>query len=123
MQGVVNFYGLTDLTISDERYSYSENVPDWTVKSFLGAGTYQENLLKASAVHQVTEQAPSFLILHGTEDHVCPVENSMHLHEALERAGVYHEFYLVEGAEHGDDRFYQTEMMDIIKEFLQRILN
>ena len=122
VQAVVDLYGLTDLTIMAEDYVFSQSVPDWTIRSFLGAETYEQNLLKASAVNCVSPSAPPFMILHGAADQVCPPENSIRLNEALKKAGVYTECYFLEGAQHGDDRFYQPEMIKMILDFLKKTI-
>ncbi len=77
---------------------------------------------KASAVAYVNENTPPFLILHGTKDQVVPIRQSEVLEEALKRHHVYYEAYLLEGAEHGTDEFYQEEVLQRVAAFLDKVV-
>lgn len=106
----MDFYGLVDLTanVSNE----SDAVPEWALQAFLGAGYKREQAERASAVKYINEKTPPFMILHGTEDPIVSIEQSRQLYEALQRNGVRADCYEVEGAGHGDDVFYEDEMID-----------
>ena len=91
--------------------------------AFLGSGRRgRENLVRASAVKQVTKDTPPFLILHGENDDLVDPENSRRMYEALREVGVRAEFYLAEGAGHGDPLFYQKDMEKVVLEFLKEVL-
>ena len=123
VQGVVDFYGLTDMELSSEEpASGTDVVPDWAMKAFLGVSSYEENKERASAVRYVTQNTPPCLILHGTVDALVPVQQSITFYHKLKEAGVYTELYLLEGANHGDDLFFQDEMIERIERFLRQIL-
>ena len=49
---------------------------------------FLEALRRASPVHQVTDTAPPFLLIHGDADRVVPLQQSEALKAALEAAGV-----------------------------------
>lgn len=121
VQGIVDFYGLADLRKVSQ--NTIENVPSWTVDAFLGAGYTLKQAEAASAVCHVSPESPPFFILHGTEDAVVPAEQSRQLYDVLEKNGVRTEYLLVEGAEHGDDRFYQDSVTEEILRFLKDCLN
>ena len=65
---------------------------------------------------------PPFLILHGTKDQVVPIRQSEVLEEALKKHNIYHEVYLLEGAEHGTDEFYQEEVLQKVAAFLGKMI-
>lgn len=141
VQAVVDYYGVTDFTLRMERDadaaaaassaadSGAEGqdeegiVPDYAMAAFLGSGRRgRENLVRASAVKQVTKDTPPFLILHGENDDLVDPENSRRMYEALREVGVRAEFYLAEGAGHGDPLFYQKDMEKVVLEFLKEVL-
>jgi acetyl esterase/lipase len=55
---------------------------------------------KVSPVHQVTSEAPPFLIIHGDADPMVPLELSKRLEEALKAAGVPVELIVKPGGAH-----------------------
>lgn len=147
VQAVVDYYGVTDFTLRMGRGAAEDAsagvglpeagaansgadeqdeegiVPDFATAAFLGSGRRgRENLVRASAVKQVTKDAPPFLILHGENDDLVELENSRRMYDALREAGVRAEFYLVEGAGHGDPLFYQKDMEKVVLEFLKEVL-
>lgn len=119
VQGVVDFYGLTNMD-PNARISGGA-VPYWTMDAFLGAQDAASQAQRASAVNHVSQDTPPFMILHGSEDPVVPLEQSQRLYDVLQENGVNSEFLILEGAAHGDDRFYQNEMVERILAFLDRI--
>lgn len=120
VKAVVDFYGLVDFTIP--ALHVSEEIPAWTIQDFLGEDYSEEVARKASAVAYVNENTPPFLILHGTKDQVVPIRQSEVLEEALKRHHVYYEAYLLEGAEHGTDEFYQEEVLQRVVAFLDKVV-
>lgn len=119
VQGVVDFYGLTDM--DPNACITGGAVPYWTMDAFLGMEQATQNAHTASAVNHVSPDTPPFMILHGSEDPVVPLEQSQRLYDVLQENGVQSEFLILEGAAHGDDRFYQNEMVERILAFLDRI--
>ena len=119
VQGVVDFYGLTDMD-PNARITGGA-VPYWTMDAFLGGADAAGMAYKASAVNHVSSDTPPFMILHGSEDPVVPLEQSRRLYDTLVQNGVPAEFLILEGAAHGDDRFYQDEMAERIMAFFNKI--
>jgi acetyl esterase/lipase len=66
--------------------------------------------------------APPFLILHGNRDGLVPLRQGELLYEALEKAQVPVDMYIIEGADHGDTAFLQTEVKELILEFLEKTI-
>ncbi len=119
VQGVVDFYGLTDM--DPNACITGGAVPYWTMDAFLGVQDAASQAQCASAVNHVSPDTPPFMILHGSEDPVVPLEQSQRLYDVLQEHGVQSEFLILEGATHGDDRFYQDEMVERILAFLEHI--
>ena len=77
---------------------------------------------KANPVSYVTENAPPFLLLHGTDDHTVPFSQSEALYEKLTEKGNDVTLYAIEGADHADLAFFQPEIWDIIQTFFKEKL-
>jgi acetyl esterase/lipase len=94
--GVVCWYPITDLTALDQEATD-------TFEAHLVGGPISEHLelaRQASATCQVRAGAPPFLLQHGDADTWVPVDQSIRLAAALERAGVPVDLEVVPGADH-----------------------
>ena len=124
--GIVDFYGVVEMQkrgADDGRgLPANDDVPYFTTEEYLGVGYSDETAEKASAAGYVNAQTPPVMILHGSADVVVPMIQSETFYEKLTACGVDAEFYVVEGAVHGDDLFYQDEVMDRIIAFMRRIM-
>jgi len=120
VKAVVDFYGGTDLVHTS--VNVGPGVPPWTIQDFLGPDYTEEAASKASAVTYVNEKTPPFMILHGEEDPLVPLEQSSQLYETLRKHGVEAEMYTIDGAGHGADEFYQEEVLKLVENFLARVL-
>ena len=116
----MDFYGLVDFSIN--ALNTSDGIPSWTISDFLGENYTEDAARKASAITYIDEMTPPFLILHGTKDQVVPIRQSEVLEEALKKHNIYHEVYLLEGAEHGTDEFYQEEVLQKVAAFLGKMI-
>jgi dipeptidyl aminopeptidase/acylaminoacyl peptidase len=72
----------------------------------------------ASPITHVSVDVPPFLIMHGSDDPVVPVEQSLVFDEALRSAGVDVTLLIIEGAGHG---FPRKEFAHV-KPFFDRFL-
>ena len=118
---VVDFYGPVDLE-NMARPAQSEDVHNWTLEAFLGAGYSPETARAASAMAQITPDAPPFLILHGTEDALVDIRTqSDAFYERLCALGVPATYYRLRGAGHGDAAFYQDEIKEKILRFMNGV--
>lgn len=120
VKAVVDFYGLVDLIHTST--NVTPDTPPWILQDFLGVDYTEETAMRASAVTYVNESAPPFLILHGAEDVVVPLEQSQCIFEALKKNEVETKLYVIEGAGHGADEFYQEEVLELVEDFLKRVL-
>lgn len=119
VQAVIDFYGLVnlDMEITGEP---NDDVPPWILKDYLGVNYTKADALKSSAIEYVTENTPPVMILHGEDDLVVPLEQSEAFYEKLQRYGVPSDFYLISGAGHGDDAFYQEEVLEAVDCFIRK---
>ena len=98
--------------------------PDSSVARLIG-GPVQKNKGKAdraSPVTYVTKDAAPFLIMHGDEDDVVPLSQSMKLAESLRRAGVEVTLQVYKGSGHGGRAFTSPESWRMIEDFFARHL-
>jgi acetyl esterase/lipase len=70
----------------------------------------------------VTKNAPPFMILHGTADTQVPISQSENLYDTLQKAGVESEIIILDNSEHAEASFIQTEIKELILEFLKKYL-
>lgn len=121
VHAVVDFYGIVDLTeeIFCEAY---DNAPPWTLQEFLGVNYTKDVAIKASAISYVTESTPPVMILHGEKDATVPIMQSEAFYEKLKQKGVYSTFYILEDAGHGDDGFFQNNVLENVDQFLKKVL-
>jgi dipeptidyl aminopeptidase/acylaminoacyl peptidase len=75
---------------------------DEVVGALLGAQPWDvpELAARASAVTQVSADAPPFLLIHGAADTMVPPEHSERLHHLLVEAGARSTYRSIAGAEH-----------------------
>jgi len=97
VQAVVTMSGLSDFT------QPVEGGVSMAIYFAFGAlaGTNPALLAPASPVTYVTPDDPPFLILHGDEDGVVPIEQALTLDAKLKDAGVPSTLVIVQGGDHG----------------------
>ena len=118
VRAVVDYYGLTDMTLPLADSGEDSPVPGWCMEAFLNYRRKESD--RASAVNYIDGTTPPFMILHGGDDPLVSIQNSEVLYDKLIANGCHAEFYTVEGAGHGDDLFYQEPVMDLVDSFLKR---
>ena len=122
VQGVIDLYGITDFGAMRRAQPdpAAFGVPSWALESFSGGNT-AEQLERVSPIFSVTKDAPPFLILHGDADRVVPLEQSERMYEALLRERIPTRFYTLKGAGHGDDLFFQVDVVRLVAAFLDAV--
>lgn len=78
---------------------------------------YKEDAIKICPVTYVTNDAPPFMIIHGTNDCTVPFTQGELLHDRLEAAGCDVQLIAIEGANHADYQFFQRETWRRIIDF------
>ena len=68
-----------------------------------------------------TSSTPPFFIVHGSADPLVPIAQSERFYELLTQNGVDAEYYILDGGSHGTGEFYQSNIMDRVTAFLDRI--
>lgn len=118
VHNVVDFYGLTDLQRNciDKSAGNARVIEDFIADDIDGKGK------AASVVHYITaeKKLPRFLILHGSADKLVPIRQSELLYEKLTACGQTADYYILEGAEHGADAFYQPDIVNRVLSWLKQ---
>jgi acetyl esterase/lipase len=115
VQAVVDFYGpsdflkMDDAKLPDGQWHYPADSPE---SQLLGAPIKEvpEKVKEANPITYVSGDAPPFLIIHGTNDHLVPVNQSELLFKALKGARVDVTFFKLEGAGHGGSDFWRSDV-------------
>ena len=81
-----------------------------------------EKMREASPLFHINANTCPILIAHGTNDQTIPLSQSEQFYEALKKAGVEAELYLLEGASHSTPEFMQEEFKNIILGFFRKYL-
>lgn len=75
-------------------------------------GSDKAKALAASPMGHLGGKKPPFLIMHGSADTLVSPQQSAQLYKALKAEGNKADYVLLEGAEHGDDHWYQQPVID-----------
>jgi dipeptidyl aminopeptidase/acylaminoacyl peptidase len=84
-------------------WDWSKDLETEVIVPFLG-GSFAEVpdvYKRASPINYVTKDAPSFLLYHGTEDKLVPVDQSIRFAEKLTSVGVPAQLVVLQGEGHG----------------------
>ena len=92
--GVIDFYGVSDFT-----KIINSKKPDLNARRFLGKN-YAQNAAGASPITYVAANAPRFLLFHGENDTVVPIDQSMSLYNLLTAQHVNATFIKIPNAAH-----------------------
>jgi acetyl esterase/lipase len=119
VQAVIAIAAVTDLT---------KNFPNADIEAMRRVGFGEDNIVQASPVTHVTADDPPFLLIHGEQDTVVPVEQSQLMYDRLLQMNVPVQLIIVRNAGHSPiqpdgpatpalEEIYQT-----ITDFLERYL-
>ena len=119
------FYGVYDLLNRNRTRDNWPVIPRDLMK--LRSQEDPEAFHRASPIDQVGSHAPPFLVVHGGNDSLVPVAESIQFAEALRAASTREVFYLeVEGATHGFDSIASFRTQSVVRgvrRFLERTLD
>jgi acetyl esterase/lipase len=123
VQGIISFYGganLTTILKQSTPHGLSVRVP--ALELLLGGQPDDVPALArlASPVFHVDRNDPPLLLLHGDQDPQMPVNQSLELHGAYEKARAPVQLEIVHGTAHGGAMFYDAERLSVVKAFLRR---
>ena len=125
VKAAIDFYGPIDL-----KYMQDHPYPDMAGKHITHEAQFlteagmadPETLRLSNPISFLSEHTPPFLIFHGTADEQVSPDQSVMLYEALQTRGVPADLYLIEGAMHAREEFFQPEIKAIILDFLGKYL-
>ena len=138
VQAIVDFFGPSDLTKIGDDYSSDiqalYNSPGGAVALLVnGMAGFKgrkggalrdtpETARDANPLTYINENTPPFLIMHGNADKTISPSQSKILYDALVKHGVDTEYYVIDGADHEFEYFFQPKAFGIIVDFLNRVL-
>jgi acetyl esterase/lipase len=128
VQAIVDWFGPTDFTLMTQQSgSPSMNphdAPDSPESRLLGGPVQEKRDLAKSAnpLTYVDQTDPPFLIMHGDNDQLVPLGQSVILAKALIDAGVEVTMRTIHGAGHEGPEFRNAESRRLIEDFLSRTL-
>ena len=117
---VVDFFGPTDF-LKMGKNAQDHDAPDSPESRLIGGPIQQnpEKVARANPITYVTPDDPPFLILHGDQDNLVPLNQSELLRDALRKANVPVTFKVMEGMGHG---FRGPEPLRMVREFFEKHL-
>lgn len=125
VQAVVDYYGPTDFTQMSKFPSKIDHDAPNSPEALLIGGPVQQNkdkAARANPITYVTKDDPPFLIVHGDQDPLVPLNQSELLEAALKKAGVPVQLVVIKGGGHGGPQFQDQERRDLITGFFDRHL-
>ena len=80
----------------------------------------QSKTMKLTPIHYISQDDPPFLIMHGDQDFLVPLQQSLLLHEALQKAGSDSTLRVLKGKGHGgfDANQVRPEIIGFFKKHL-----
>ncbi|HGI7034501.1 TPA: alpha/beta hydrolase fold domain-containing protein [Klebsiella oxytoca] len=81
-----------------------------------------QKALAASPMGHIRGKKPPFLIMHGSADTLVSPVQSQQLYRALKKEGNPADYVLLEGAEHGDDSWYQKPVIERVVNWFKTTL-
>ncbi len=135
VQAVCDWFGPVDMpAMFDKEIKAIEENPNYRWKSLsethpgalMGGdmADVKERSISASPPYLINKETCPMLIMHGTADRHVPCEVSSNFYEKLVEFGLegQTEYYELEGANHGSDEFFQTEVQNIVVDFFKKYL-
>lgn len=128
VQAVVDWFGPTDLTLmgqeSGPHTMIQHDAPDSPEAHLLGGPVQEKRDLAKTAnpLTYISKNDPPFLIMHGDNDQLVPLAQSLILAKALMDAGVEVTMKTIPGAGHEDPKFRNAKSRRLIEDFLSRQL-
>jgi acetyl esterase/lipase len=122
VQAVIDFFGPTDfLRMRGHKSNLDHDAPDSPEAKLIGGAVHDnpEKARKADPIQYITKDDPPFLIMHGDQDMIVPVNQSELLYEALKKTGVTVTYEPVKGAGHG---FSSVDIFKKVEAFLSKTL-
>ena len=119
VQAVVDIYGVTDFGEVDFEI---EDIDECYKATFMSVKFWlndvRNNIESTNPISYISEKTPPFLLMHGDADTLVLPNQTEILHKALIENGVDSKRYIVPGAGHSDEYWFQPEVTELIIDFL-----
>ena len=124
VQAVCDCSGPIDFTTFDLKLPNQNNQITSPVVQLLGGAdaVTKEKLVRASPITYVSAKAAPFLIMHGDQDPLVPIEESKDFNAALQKAGVETKLVVLPGAGHAGPAFGKPDITKTVGDFFDRHL-
>ncbi|MBC2607078.1 alpha/beta hydrolase [Pelagicoccus albus] len=126
VQAVCDYYGPTEFVSFVQTPGYKEHADEESAETaLLGARVLDRPDLAATAspLAYLSPDDPPFLIVHGDQDPVVPLNQSEQLRDKLKEAGVPVKYFVLEGAAHGGPEFRDEALKDTVLQFFKDTLS
>ena len=94
---IVDFFGITDVG----QVLKAPNQRSWALEWFAGVPDLETLAHRVSPLAYVHPNLPPIIMIHGTNDNAVPYQQSVRLHDALDKAGVANELVTIPNGGHG----------------------
>lgn len=128
VKGIVDFYGSVSVMLDDANPSTINHcLPDSPEGMEMGGVNLREHpdLREELSVEcHITKETkiPPVLILHGTKDRTVNPKCSDILYRKLKACGKDAEIVFLRGADHGGGEFWSEQVLDVVDQFVKRVL-
>jgi acetyl esterase/lipase len=95
---IISKYAPSDFVDKTDKFYTYKSLLNWMGDNMEDPG-FRASI---SPVTYINKNNPPVFIVHGNADPIVPYEQSVKLHQKLDKAGVYNEFITVEGGKHGN---------------------
>ena len=109
IQAAVDYYGATDFILRSKTQPSRANEKGSVVFDLLGGGAHEKTALakQASAAYHVSRDDAPLLVFHGNKDNTVLLDQSRAIVKAYQKSGSRVQIYVIGGAGHGGNLFYQ----------------
>lgn len=128
VKGIINYYGSTSVMAEDSNpiqiLHCQPDSPEGLVMGHVDLRDNEELKKKLSVECNITEDTiiPPTIIFQGTKDRLVNCECSVILYRQMRKCGKDVSLYLIKGADHGGAEFWTKEVLDIVDNFIRKIL-
>lgn len=109
IQAAVDYYGATDFILRSKTQPSRANEKGSVVHDLLGGGAHEKTALakQASAAYHVSRDDAPLLVFHGNKDNTVLLDQSQAIVKAYQKSGSRVQIYVIGGAGHGGNLFYE----------------
>ena len=125
VKAVIDIYGVTDFGEEGD-FEIPDDIEEDYRAIFLSVKFWlndvRNDIKVTNPISYISSKTPPFLLMHGDADTLVPPIQTEKLHKALIEKGIESTRYVVKGAGHSDEYWFQPEIIKIIIEFLNEKL-